>query len=713
MPVNPSPIVENQPGTPTVAGALADIRSAIGDVRTIGDTDARLLRLLSQQTKIPFNTAGQELAKTFECKASDLPGENPDFIPAIQGCCGQVVQSCQNPIAPLVGQQNDMFSTSLDQSIQTLFGGSKLFGPGEQEFLKEIFDQTKISLRSLFLGATGNDANMMGVFVHAADSTLPAIERELECLARMKKLVRTILELCSSLPTSFIPEIPNTAVIQKLCAAEASLNAVATQLDANQTFNRPAFAAATENVCVSKDIIRSGQITVEFREYLKKRYKLSDLQVNSLLTMQFTPTPDFKLAIVKLVQVNDMLQQIDPTVIKFDTNLREFETNLRETTQTGVGDVLSLLIEVLKRQISLVRTKLEAQVETFIRLLGDTAVDRISPSLYSEVTFSRKTFDLSGETLTQTTVYAQLAALCFLMGRTQGLYDSIRQLTDGRSPVIKGLIDFTNSYKQRVCGDPNGARYIDDAVKHFVKSAEARLSGQKQTNEIITSAGKDLLARIRAHETYLGCLSDNVSRGKIDLSSLLDGFLGAIPGSGSGTYQVTNPISNLMRCLPQMKEAIKTLDVRNLCGVQKQEYNALDRLQKGLADLLTACPDPYVKDCAAEFKDRFQEQFDRRKSVAITMATFDEVPTIALEAALKQRTKELGKLIDSLLTLVNRPIEQFCRQADFGKPADTSEVLSSASSVRAEVTDQNTRNRAEEAAGVLGAETITPFQNLV
>ena len=724
MAANQNPTVENPDDL--IQGldqALSDIQSAISQIKTIGLTDADIAKFVYSYLVIPFDDAGHQIAEVFQPTTQDLQDDEQQFMPQVQEASQNVIQAFNNPIMPLINKQASLFASARQQVEQSIYGGMPKLDPGQMAMVGQLFDQTKTLMRSMFVSGTDSESNMAGIFLYATEETLPQIDLELTHLKKMKALVYTLVEMTSKLPPSFIPEIPSVVAIQKLCDAEQDMLGILGQLNQQQTLDKAKFASAKGKVCAAKEIVKTGGVAAQYAPIVMQLFGFSAQQVQSFFDVQFTPDPAYRANMMTLETLNGYVQDLDPDILALHNNIQTFSQTIAETQQIGIGTIMTQIIVVLKSQIALVRSSLEGQVMTFITQTAGNAPDRITKdgkvvcSFGDTLSFDKQAglrrsvstaMDTSGQTINHTVIYAELLALCILMDRTRKLYENVERLLQGQSPIMRTILNATSDYTVD-CGPSDGAQKIDEAVSHFLTSANARLSGAKGQNEVLVGAGMDLVKRIAAHEKFLHCIKGNMKNSNEKVKKTATVTLGGSPG----VFRFKKSIMNIARKLPQMTTALRQLDLRKLVGIQNVEYTGLNQLMKGLQGVINNCPDQNIKDVIVVIKQQFDDEFALRKSAAITMGSFDEVPAVALKVAVSYRVKAVKQMLDMLQTVHDKfKLPDLCKKAATGVPKPGSGTLSPDVTVAPAQTAPKTLRQisaAAETARKLAAAKTQPF----
>ena len=720
--------------------ALSDLASAISMIKTVGLTDADTSTFLFKYLVIPFDDAGHQIADIFQPNEEDLQADEQEFLPQVKEAVSNVTESFNNPIAPLINKQAALFTSMRQRAEDMFYASTQNMDPSQAALLGQIFDQAKMAMRSAFVSSQSNEANMAGMFMYATEEIQPMIDLEISHLTKMKALIYHIIEMASRLPSSFIPEIPSIVAIQKLCDAEEKLNQVLYELNNNQTLNKPSLASAATNVCSAKNVVKTGGVPAEYVPLMTKVFGFSAYETQALYNTQFTPDPAFKTALMKIETYNEYVQELDTEILATHNNLTSFSTALTDVSQIGISNVLTQIITVLKMQVMLIRTSLEGQALSFIKQTAGNAPDRlvvngvVVSSLNDQlsVDYQRKlkrnvtgVFDIAGQTISLASAYAQLLALCHVMEQTKMLVVNIETMLTGQSPIMRVIHTATGNYSTD-CGESNGASLISVAVTRFLDAAQARLAGLKEQNEVLLDAAADLLTRIKNHLKFLRCIKGRMSSSNQQVKKTAQIQLGGV----SSAFKVKASVMNLARKYPAMKMALRQLDVRRLLGTEKVEYNGLDQLQKALQGIIVNCPDQNIQDIIRQLGQRFNDEFAKRKSTAITMGSFDEVPAVALRVAIKQRVTSYKEMLDMLQTVHDKfNLTDVCKRAAKGIPNQNASKTSTdelaqrpgatqqqkarnaLSKQQNKMAQQTQRQKAlaEEAARKLAAAKTTPF----
>lgn len=338
---------------------VQDLITSLAQVRSFSLYESSAAKATLQLLVKPVLDASSALAQITipdPAELADLDNAG-DFVKTY---LKQVGQSLTNPFLAMIQMQESILVDSLDQITQTFLPGD---GVGITGAVNEYVEKAKSAVWSLLLNPNGGaDMSLAGLIVFAISEAIPAIDAELEYLAQMKKLLRTALEDSASLPDSIEPQLPNLAINSKLCDAEKLLTQVSYRLRQENTFDRKSFNAATKNVCASRDLIFDGSVDADFAEtHLGNFSGLSELAIKDILRGKFLPDVTFQLNLVKLNFLLNAFERQDDFVYQFHINIQGFLDNIRAIADVQLGDIISLLVDTLRRQVSAVRATLEAQ----------------------------------------------------------------------------------------------------------------------------------------------------------------------------------------------------------------------------------------------------------------------------------------------------------------------------------------------------------------
>lgn len=666
------------PGSANIDDCLAQLTSALAELKTVGFSDTDVSNFLNVALQVPAADAGKAFAKIFEVKASDLPPDDQAFQKPIIAASVSLGASISNPYAALTNQGlnlNSGASTSLDATLFLSIGGGQIAA--------QIFDQTRTMLQSFFLLGNSSESNLTALFLHAIEECLPLIAGEQSHLASMKAVVKNLMEECSRMPPAFIPEIPNLVVIQKLCEAEADLNNVLSELKQFNTFDRPTFAHATKSVCTAQSVVKSGQLTSDSIALLKRAFGLTDLQANMMIQMHFVPSPQFWLQLNRLAKLNQFVQQYDPTISALDNNIKNFHNSLNKINGMGLQVVIQSIIEALTTRIVQVRSALEINAQQNIedlpgRLTATGNISQPDSDLSLDIIAAQKRriaqkIKTYATSVDYSAVYTELASLCHVMRKANAMYDNINGVLRRQSAMMNRINDIVKNHIGVNCGS-TAASNVDTAVAAFVSAVETRLSGVKGTNEIVMTTGMTLLDQIDAQRKYLHCVGRSLQNARKSSSSALDKVLGAAAAA-------TSQIADLLRLLPAMQQALRTLDLNRLVGTANAEYDGLDKLMSGLNCLAQACTNDYVSSTTRDANAQFADELALRKSKAFTMGQLDETPLIAVKVAADFRFKRVTKALVQLQQFVQLDFKKFCTQVALNNMTSPAAALPQVDSV--------------------------------
>lgn len=623
-----------------------------------------------------------------------------------------VAKAMLNPSATLWTSQLNILADAADNLFRNVVWDNSTDKTGNQSAVQAI-SRTSMVLKQLIMDGTNASANVGGLIQFGCTEAIPAIESELTYIRKLKAAMRNLVDQTAGLPPSMIPGLPNAAASEALCWAERYLAECRDELHLTHKFNKSLFSQAGDKVCEAKsDIYDPGAgLGANFANQLKNAFGLNDLQFNTLRAAFSTtdgykrlmPNPQFRLQSIYVMKLNALIQATDPPIIQFYANLKKLQVTLSSLNGLYLADIFAQLIEVLRREIHMIRLSLEAdaaglnvQADLYnidaLRAATPAAAKPksnfavsapLAPSAAQTATAQQKLAAQRSaswapsdpknpkpnanvsHTFTQTTTttgssdvysylgnqaaaYSQLVCLCTIMDKVQYLYSGIQRILNGEDAIMNQLRKFLGEFDVVQCGDPAGADNINTAVKAFLKVAEARLAGTVKTNDQIYAQYQSVISACEAHERFLLCLQSECNR-----------FLGLF---GLST-QIIAAAMNIAALAKRSAALYKSLRNANLAtlGGQGESYNSLDAIVKALQCLILQCNNPFLSATARAALRKFQADSDRIKSSAITFGQLDEAPGAGAAMGNNARLQAFFKLIQALQRLTSMNIEDLCK----------------------------------------------------
>jgi hypothetical protein len=355
---------------------------------------------------------------------------------------------------------------------------------------------------------------------------------------------------------------------------------------------------------------------------------------------------------------------------------------LDRLAETRLGDIMALLISVLRLQISGVRADLEAQAQGFsgyndaqtesserIKVEKEKqqalANDLPAPAPAGSNApggagraFGTQQDDIYAYMSSQATAYVVLSAICTIMQKSNSIYATLDKVLAGESRVVKFLQDYLNKLETQCPGHLGGAEVIA-SISAYESAIKDRLNGGSTSNRSVISAGQIAIRRIEEYERFLACFKSELFFGNDTLETIVSAI-----GTSLSTYQTMNSlisqIKMVIRMYPQMEDVYKKMDLAKLMGIDAAGYNALDTITAGLQCLVLQCDNPAISNLASLAAQQFQDQFARKKSEAITMGTIDDIPKTGLISILTKRVQALMRLMQLIRQITSADLTDLC-----------------------------------------------------
>lgn len=688
---------------PSLDSCLMDLVRGLALAKSTGLSDSETEQFVLDALVTPLNEAAQALQQIFVPPTGSTDGS----VSAYAQSYGRAwAAAAANPMTAILQMQGATFATSLDKIGTILFGNSTTESGGA---VGQVWDRVKSIYRTMLFGSTQAESNLAGLVLYALEEGLPALDAEVVYLQRMKKLVRTLNEQCSSLPPSFTPAIPNFAIANRLCEAEERLRRVAVDLRNARKFNRSEFGQATTAVCDSKDMIFDGSMSSTVQKQIKNFFALNDKQWAALKAGKFLPDVRFRITMIELQTLDAAMLKVDTQVISLHRNLLGLMTTLQSLSSIHAADILAIIVEVLKRQVGALRADLEAQSAGFKGALATVPgapisqeqttgplVTKAGPSRrFTNEGSSATSNDIMSYLSSQATAYAMLSSMCFVMERTQALYKNIDAIVNGNSRFIKMVMDIIGMYKAKGCGSDLGGTLVDEALHAYFDTIEGRLNGTVTSNARIGEAARRVVNRIDDHLKFLACMRDGLFMGRSRLADQAMLVLNAVSAARN--------IASLCMRIPQVGEIAKTLALEKLTAEGAIEYNAADTVMRALQCMILQCQNEALKGLLREAHNQFGKTFDLNKAQSITMASLGELPRVSQQLALNQRVQAFFRLIASLQRVAALNPRELCaintkKTPATKEPKNPSAADTSEAQKRRYQAQLGTKNKAAQAA---------------
>jgi hypothetical protein len=641
---------------PSIDSCLTELIVSLALAQDQGLSESKTKKAIIEALVSPIEELRSSLKELFVPDSAALSDAANGSESMISAYSKQVFEAMKNPFAALMQQQKAVFQAGLEQVGDILM--SEGDQPGQRGLVNQVYDRVEFILRELFVNEQRAGSSMGGLLIYAIEEAIPGIDAELRYLKKMRDAVTVVEEESSKLPPSMVPQLPNLWASSQLCASDDHLRKVSHDLEYNSTWNRGAFEDATEAVCKSAEALRTGLLPTEGREFVKNLTGWDDRQLNAIGDMSFMPNVEYRLMTLRITQLNVFVQRQDVHVLTFHRNLKNALDTLESLTSIGVGHILSLVVQVLRAQIQAVEADLNAGAQGFTGALPAGVPDKVGADPGSEGggrDNAKYATDVFAQLSQQATGYVVLEALCFLMDKVKRIQSGLDQLLDVNNTIMKAVKDFVRYYKtEEDCGvGDNGADIITQKMHTFLTYTERRLRGDTISNEFLGKRAQELKDAITDHEKWLVCMRNNLFFGNENIGKAITGVANAL--------SVVKNISNLVRKMPQLEDAIRNFDLRKMMGLDEDaEFNPIDAVMRALQCLLLRCGNSYISSTATLVQEQFKPKQDARHAGNMTMGRLDEVPKQSRLTGENLRINAFMRAIAALQKLTSLDLEELC-----------------------------------------------------
>jgi hypothetical protein len=658
-----------------IDGCIAKIVLSIPMINSAGFADSNISKNIGNA----FLSVTRELGNVFDELFVPIDFEEGDtFADSVQSYQNAIVSSISSPFSAAITAQQNILVSSLQKVTESL-------GYDNREGSNSVFNQYRDKLQNIFSSLFLNDPDLgiAGIVGFAITEGIPSIQAEQFYLRRMKKAIRTGVEQVSRLPKRLDAQLPNASAVSQLCAAEKWLKTVESKLTSSNVFDRKSFGNATSAVCKTKNDIYDGKIDKDFLAYHAGNLSgISPADLKAMGLSSFLPNIQLQISLVELKNYTSAFSQEDVQTRTLYNNFQLILDTLSKLAETRLGDIMAMLVSVLRLQISGLRADLEAQAQGFsgmeeakkesaerLKVARETrealAADKPVPaeagtgaSAKKGEAFGAQQNDIYAYVSSQAAAYVILTALCTIMQKTSTIYATLDKVLAGESRVVKFLQDFIGKLQTQCKGSQGGDEVIV-TVKAYDAAIRDRLNGGATTNEYVVRMGQNAIRRIEEYEKFLACFKSELFFGNKALETIVSSI-----GQALATYQtlkaIVNQIKMALRLYPQMKEMYKTMNLARMLGLDAAGITALDTIVAGLQCFVLQCDNPAISSLATMAAQQFQDQFAKKKSNAITMKAIDEDTKTGLLATVVTRVQAMMRLMQMLQRITNADLNDLC-----------------------------------------------------
>lgn len=670
-----TPVVDTRSlfeAVPGIDTCLLELAASLLTARNTGMQDSATRKFIVDALVTPFNEAAAAFDEMFIPDKADLEANGTEGY--VQEYAQQVVESFKNPLSAILAAQRSTFQTSLDQVGDVVLGRGLPGNPGVANVASQVYDRVSYVMTELFMRGQEAGENLAGLLTLAITEAIPAIDQELRYIARLRQAIRLSQEEASKVPASMIPQLPGISASVDLCEAELALKNVAQELRNQHTWNRPEYGKAVDSVRRARDTMGSGIIPPNSYELIKSLTGWDDRQMAAMATGSFMPDVKFRLASIEILSLNNFIQQADVHVLTLHRNLQTTLGTIESLTAFHLADVLGLIVEVLRNQISALQNDIDAQSVGFtgalpagipdyvekdkqrIQIISNPDENNPQPGLLRRNT--KYTTDVYAALSAQFTSYVTLSGLTFIMERVQTMQTAIENLLSQNSKFYKLLTDFTKFYTAGDCtaagfgtGTYSG-QLLSNRVKDYLQTIDDKLRGGTPTSAFINARAREVLEAAAAHQKFLTCVRDRLFMGN---QQVLQATVAA-----TNALKAAKNIKRLVTAFPEAAESIRTFDFQKMLGINGQPSNPLDAVMRSLQCIILQCGNQFVSSFARLAQNQFQPTYDAMRARKVTLGSLDEVPRFGSKLSENGRQTALLRLISSLQRLTSMDINELC-----------------------------------------------------
>jgi hypothetical protein len=687
-----------------IMGCVGDLAKTLISINRLYDEDGAETQKLANCIAKPIADAAN-LFKDIFVPSSDAPDGS-----SLQAMMNSIVNALKNPLTTMFELQSSVLQQSLGQLYDQAFSATSVDANGgtTEGFVPEFVDRIKMVGKSLLFSPNA-EGNMIAIYIFAFKHGVPAIETELRYLKRMKKISATVSEQVSFIPPHIDINLANASLLVDLCEAEEALKFVSKKLRYYGEFDRGTMEYAGKAICHARDTIYDGK-TDSVGSLLKKHganfmglsqggsINLGNLAKSPLA--QVLPNIKFRLACAELQLVGNQFAKQDQYVVRLYDNITSAVTTLEQLKHLPLGEMLSLIVDILRRQVSALRVQLEANgagisadkvseevkakkdIADYIRTEGErlqiaNASDSEIRQFYADIkSYSdqrmagvqglseKQQIDIWSYVSTMVSAYAMLAVLCRVMQVLPRIFSTIEKILDVQRGFANALQVIIGRFDARPCGDRNGGNEViarmndliracqDHINRRSIQSADSAINSTKE----IETASKALTIAIKKREKFLRCMKSHLFFGLGWLSDIFTGIADAVA--------LLDNIAAIALQFADLYDTLKTADLNRLLGLNGQSYSALEALIKAVRCLVLNCDNPALSTITNDILVRVGDTASQKKSATVNMSTMDELPALAKKVKDNDRLKRLLELVALINKIMNLDFSAICEVTD-------------------------------------------------
>jgi hypothetical protein len=702
-----APIVSNDISGGLAAGATALEPVLLPDgtiVPLLGSIDSCLTQLAASLPAVTLSAKQNDqsstkilefMSKPFDelgTAIADLLLPDPDNVSgpttqAVSDVGKQLAESISNPFYSVIASQTATLESSVNQIRKILFTGTD----DKNGFIADYFDRARTTLKSLFLG-DNTDGNFAAVYVFAIEHGIQAVDTELFLLRKMKKNLNALIEESSKLPSIIDFKLPNNGVVEKLCQAEVELKRTADMLRQSAKFDRGSFAKSSNLVCDATDLIYDGSFDTDLlKSHTKNFLGLAHYKDKDLANLKLLPNVEFKARLQELKTTAEVFKTQEYTVTELYYNMRNAAENIKSLADTQLGDILGILVDVLRRQIGSVRRELQVFGAGYDKTTADKrAADDIAKNSTDAKDIRSKTaerfkdhdpyklqpngirIDVTTYASSQLASYLVLTNLCTLMRRVPLLYATIDRILTFQSATMRTILDLASRLDVSSCGNPKSGFQVLFAVQNFLAAADKRIRQDVSSNDTqLTETAKRLRQACDKRIEWLNCVKSHLFFGNEKMAQILSTI-----NNGAA---LLNNLKDMASGYPFVKQGLTQLNFKNLLGLGETEYSPAGIMLKAIQCLLLNCDNPLLQDVGKDMVDLLEPEFKRERNKEFVMGSLDGIPNVAAKARSNRRIQQILRVLGAVQGILNLNTNQLCNSLNADKEREANVRRSAAS----------------------------------
>jgi hypothetical protein len=382
---DPTALINSMVGGSGLVGCLTELITGLVTAQYVGGYgDSAFGSYLLDLLISPIAEFGSLLSALFVPGGSTVP-DDFEFWSAAN--LKNIAASFLNPFTSIWQGQFNVLSASLDEFIRGVFWDTSTEQTGNKSLVQQTTDRVSLAIHQLFLDGEKIVAGIGGMLLFAIFEGIPALEAEISYIKKMRGSMKKLLAQSCRLPPSMLPGLPNAIITEHLCRALRDLEVVRNTLSSKNTLDVGRFNTATKETCLAKDSIYDPSVGLDanLSNQFRNLFGLDDKQFNTLRDMgkgklgALMPDPRFRLQTIMVRRYNGLIQATDPQLLKFHENMKEFNHTLEGFSAIYLGDVFARIVELLRKQIQMIKLQLEADAAGFSIQSDIKKIDELRP----------------------------------------------------------------------------------------------------------------------------------------------------------------------------------------------------------------------------------------------------------------------------------------------------------------------------------------------